>query len=333
MIFVVREKSVSLVSYSLRRAHKRVEGLGDRLAAVEELVDWGRFRPIISKLYLDDPVVGGRPHTDEVVLLKCLVLQSWYNLSDQELEYQLADRLSFQHFLGFPKTVPDYSTVWYFRERLTKTKALDRVWGELQRQLDEHGCTVAKGVIQYASIITADVGKKRQCREKKARKQGKKTGYTRKQRAHMDRDGSYTVKNGQVDYGYKLHQKCDVSRGFIRGVSVSTASLHDSQVDLSGSNDGVVYRDKGYAGVPVKHSKTRNKTMRKAYRGKPLTCKDKLWNKRVAKKRAPGERPFAVIKNVFHRGHTLIKTLPRIIVQQTFNAFSYNVYNLYTYIA
>src|SRR3989338_1703714 len=72
---------VSLVSFSLRQAHKRVERLGDRLVEVEKLVDWERFRPIIAKLYADDPKLGGRPHTDEVVLAKCLVLQSCYNLN------------------------------------------------------------------------------------------------------------------------------------------------------------------------------------------------------------------------------------------------------------
>ena len=90
-----------------------------------------------------------------------------------------------------------------------------------------------------------------------------------------------------------------------------------------------MYRDKGYAGVPPRYGK--DFTMRKAYRNTPLTKADKLWNKRIAKKRARGERPFAVIKNVFDRGHTLLKNLARVTVQLVFNAFAFNVYNLYTY--
>jgi IS5 family transposase len=321
---------ISLVGFSLRQAHTRVERLGDRLIDVEKLVDWERFRPIIAKLYADDPKLGGRPHTDEVVLAKCLVLQSCYNLADEELEYQIADRLSFQRFLDFPETIPDYSTIWYCRERLTESKQLDKIWAELQRQLDAHGFDIKKGVIQDASIITADVGKKRQYLEKKAAKEGKTIKYTPKQIAHQDQDASYTVKNNQVDYGYKIHQKCDVERGFIRSIAVSTAALHDSQVNLSKKGDPPTYRDKGYAGIPL-HPSIKDKTMRKAYRGKPLTKKDKLWNKRVSKKRARGERPFAVIKNVFDRGHTILKNIQRVTVQQTFNAFAYNVYNLATY--
>jgi len=323
------ETMVSLVGFSLRHAHKRVERLGDRLLAVEKMVDWERFRPLVAGLYDDDPETGGRPHTDEVVLVKCLVLQSWYNLADQELEYQLADRLSFQKFLGFPETIPDYSTIWYCRERLTQSNQLNKIWKELQHQLESHGFGVKKGVIQDASIVTADVGKKRQYLEKKATKEGRIITYKPKKLAHQDHDGSYTVKNDQVDFGYKIHQKCDVERGFIRSIDVSTASLHDSQIDLSKKGDPPMYRDKGYAGVPPRNSK--DFTMRKAYRNTPLTRADKLWNKRVSKKRAVGERPFAVIKRVFDRGHTLLKNLARVTVQQFFNAFAFDVYNLYTY--
>lgn len=322
---------VSFVSHSLRLEFQRVQGLVGRLLEVEKLVDWEAFRPIISKLYQDDAVIGGRPHTDEVVLLKCLVLQSWYNLSDQELEVQLADRLSFRQFLGFPESVPDYSTIWNFRERLTQSKQLGKIWKELQRQLDEHGCSVKKGVIQDASIITADVGKKRMQEEKKLEKQGKEPEYSEKQKAHMDSDGSFTVKNNQVSYGYKLHQKCDSKQGFIRSITVTTAAVHDSQIDLSSKNDPVMYRDKGYAGVSLQHAGVKDCTMRKAYRNTPLTKTDKSWNKRIAKKRSPGERPFAVLKKVFDRGHTLLKNIQRVIVQQVLNAFSYNIYNLHTH--
>lgn len=320
---------VSFTSYSFRQEFQRVQGLVGRLLEVEKIVDWERFRPMIANLYSDDEKTGGRPHTDEVVLLKCLVLQSWYDLSDQELEVQIADRLSFRQFLGYPESIPDYSTIWYCRERLTHNGELKKIWNELQKQLDANGCSIKKGVIQDASVITADVGKKRQYLEKKAAKEGKTIEYSPKQEAHQDKDGSYTVKKNQVDYGYKLHQKCDVERGFIHSIAVSTASLHDSKVNLIKPGE-TAYRDKGYAGIPLPPSVT-DKTMRKAYRGKPLTKADKLWNKRISKKRSSGERPFAVIKRVFYRGHTLLKNLYRVTVQQVFNAFAFNVYNLYTY--
>ena len=79
---------------------------------------------------------GGRPNIDEVVMVKLRVLQQWHGLSDPELEKQVADRISFMKFLGFPANISDFTTVWNFRERLAKTGKDRAIWAELQRQLD-----------------------------------------------------------------------------------------------------------------------------------------------------------------------------------------------------
>jgi len=63
-----------------------------------------------------------------------------------------------QHFLGWPEQPPDYSTVWQFRERLASTGTDKFLPAELQRQLDEKGLRVRKGVAQDASFIEADPG-------------------------------------------------------------------------------------------------------------------------------------------------------------------------------
>ena len=53
---------------------------------------------------------------DIVLMVTLLVLQSFYNLSDPELEREANDRISFMKFLDFPEKIPDQTTVWYFRE-------------------------------------------------------------------------------------------------------------------------------------------------------------------------------------------------------------------------
>ncbi|GAB6055646.1 hypothetical protein JCM15415_09620 [Methanobacterium movens] len=78
------------------------------------LIDWEAFRPVIRDMHDYQSERGGRPNNDEIVMIKMLVLQSWYGLSDPELERQLNDRISFQKFLGFPERFPDRSTVWSF---------------------------------------------------------------------------------------------------------------------------------------------------------------------------------------------------------------------------
>jgi len=95
-----------------------------------------------------------------------------YGLSDPELEFQCHDRLSFRNFLGFPDRIPDFTTIWKIRDRLKESGVDKKIWDELQRQLNVKGYRVKKGVIQDASFIEADLGKKRCQREKKARRQG-----------------------------------------------------------------------------------------------------------------------------------------------------------------
>ncbi len=250
---------------------------------------------------------------DPVLMVKLLVLQAWYGLSDPELERQASNRIDFMHFLGFPEKAPDYSTVWRFRERLAETGRDKLVWDELQRQLDEKGLKVKKGVVQDASFITADPG---HARLDKPRGDEAKT--------RRGRDGSWSVKCGKSYYGYKLHMKMDLGHGLIRELEASTASVHDSRVDLSLPGE-VVYRDKGYQGVEPRGW---DATMRRGARGHPLGIRDLLRNRRINRKRCPGERPFAVIKRVFGSGHVLVTSLDRVRVKLVFACLCFNLLQL-----
>ncbi len=106
----------------LAEAYLDVHGLGDRLPLIKEQIDWEKFRPIIASVFMDNKITGGRPHTDEVVIMRCMVLQQFYGISDEELEFQLTDRLSFRNFVGFEGGVPDFTTIWTIRERLKNAK-------------------------------------------------------------------------------------------------------------------------------------------------------------------------------------------------------------------
>ena len=301
--------------FMLNKAYDNVRKNGDKLAEVEVLIDWEAFRPIIAPIYHNNSPVGGRPNVDEVVMVKLLVLQQWYGLSDPELERQVDDRLSFQRFLGFPEKAPDYSTVWQFRERLAETGKDRLVWAELQRQLDEKGLKVKKGVVQDASFITADPG------HAPADKPRGKEAKTRR-----SRDGTWAKKGNKSSYGFKLHAKSDVDYGLIRDLETTPANVHDSRVDLSREGE-VAYRDKGYFGVEPRGY---DATMRHATRGHPLGIRDKLRNKRINRKRSPGERPFAVIKRVFNAGHMLVTTVKRVHVKMVFTCLCFNLLQLNT---
>jgi IS5 family transposase len=153
---------MTLTAYFLSQQYEKLAELGDRLGEVEKLIEWEKFRPLIRDIYHDDSLHGGRPHTDEIILIKLLILQQWYGLSDYELERQAIDRVSFFNFLGRPNSIPDRSTIWYFRERLTKNQKEDSIWIELQRQIDKLGLTINRGMIQDATFITSDPGHAKQ---------------------------------------------------------------------------------------------------------------------------------------------------------------------------
>ncbi len=102
---------------------------------MKEQINWKPFVPLVRSVYYDNKDTGGRPHTDELVIVRSMLLQAWYGLSDEELEFQCHDRLSFRNFLGFPETIPDFSTIWKARERLKNEATDKKIWSELQKQL------------------------------------------------------------------------------------------------------------------------------------------------------------------------------------------------------
>jgi transposase, IS5 family len=149
----------SFMSCGLRQAYDRLAKLGDPLAHANTLLNWEGFRPIAEELYNNKTEKCGHPNIDFVLMIKILVLQHWYSLSDQKMERELANNISFMNFLGFPETIPDSTTIWLFRERLAEKGKIDTLWQELQRQLDAKGLVVKEGSIQDATFIAADPGR------------------------------------------------------------------------------------------------------------------------------------------------------------------------------
>ena len=168
---------MSFNQFILKEQYEKVKGLGDRLELMKEQIEWKPFVPLVSKIFHDNEKEVGRPHTDELVIVRSMLLQGWYGLSDPELEFQCHDRLSFRNFLGFPEIIPDFTTIWKTRDKLKEKGIDDKIWNELQRQLDEKGYKIKKRVIQDTTFIECDLGRKRHYKEKQAKKKGDKLAY------------------------------------------------------------------------------------------------------------------------------------------------------------
>ncbi len=297
----------TLTDFALREKYAKVKKLRSRLEEMKSLLDWDAFVTLFPKKMTS----RGRPPYGRTLMIKCLFLQSWYSISDEELEFQIHDRLSFQQFLDYPKNIPDYSTVWRFREDLAENDLSDKIWNELKRQIDQKKIVVEEGTIQDARFIDADPGKKSSDKENRGREA----------KTSRSKDGTWTKKHGKRHFGFKLHTKVRRGSKLIEELAVTTARNHDNNIDLASEED-IVYRDKGYTGT-----KTKAKGNASMKRGK-LTVREERRNKRISKKRCQGEHQYGTMKRSFKAGMTKLTTTYRVFIQQLFVCAAYNLYRL-----
>lgn len=295
----------TLVDFALREKYAKVKQLRSRLEDVKLLIDWDS----VLGLFPDKVSNFGRPAYEKILMVKVLFLQSCYGISDEEVEFQIHDRLSFQQFLDFPESIPDFTTIWRFREELIEGDIIDKIWDEFHRQISAKGIEIKKGVIQDATFIEADPGKKH----------SGMVGRGRESKTSRSRDGSWTKKGKKSIFGFKSHTKVDVATKIITEIAVTTAKTYDGNVDLA-DPDEIVYRDRCYSG-----SGTRAKGNASMKRGK-LTPHELLRNKRISSTRCRGEHSYGTMHRSLKAGRTKLTTIPRVFIQQVFVCIAYNLY-------
>ena len=337
---------MDLVNYGLRERYEQLKKRGDKLAEIKNVIDWESLRPLLKDLFTNDTEQGGRPNYDEILMVKILFLQSIYNIVDESMETEIYANIRFVNFLDYPERVPDQNTIWLFRERLSKTGKDKALWKEVWRQFKERGITVRNGTIHDATFIESDPGHKRKEKpdmvdpqmppvssgkdyhdpEKKTKDEVKSALIDERRHSltRRSKDGTWTKKNNRSYFGYKLHTIQGVENDMIANYAVTTASVHDSQRDLS--IPGVVNcKDKVYFSVKGRGI---DATMDRAVRGHKLPIESIRRNLRITGKRSRGERPYSVMKRTFRGGHTFATTVPRVRVKAMFMCLGHNLFNL-----
>ncbi len=280
------------------------------LPRLAEMVPWENFRETLEKVHLKERKSNaGRKPIDAVLMFKLLVLQRLYNISDEELEYQVNDRLSFMRFLGLgiEEVVPDGTTVWLFRESLTQQGLVEDLFERLEAYLQQQGYRARGGQIVDATLIP--VPTQRNSREENRQiKQGKSPkewdGHSHKQ-CQKDVDARWTKKNGRSHYGYKNHISIDARYGLIRRYEVTDASVHDSQVlgaVLDGSNSSAkLWADSAYRSELIEWVLTSmgflSQVHERGHRNRPLTGRQKQKNRTRSRTRATVEHVFGSLVN------------------------------------
>jgi len=227
----------NLIDYALKTKYEKVSKLKKNLEEINKLINWRKFLNVFPK----KSSLVGRPEYEKILMIKILFLQACYSMSDEETEYNCYNRLDFQQFLGFPENIPDYSTIWRFREELTDGNKIEEIWDELQRQIANKGIIIEKGVIQDARFIHADPGKKNSGMDERGREA----------RTSRSADGSWTKKGEKNIFGFKEHIKIESKNKLILKIGLTTAKTHDGNVDLA-EEDEIILRDRGYSGCKTK---------------------------------------------------------------------------------
>ena len=307
-------------------ADKRLAALskqGDPLEAIGRLVPWEEFRGAIEAVVLtadaDKKSTAGRKPTDALVMFRMLVVQSLYNLSDEQAEYQVRDRLSFTRFLslGIEDRIPDGTTLWLFREKLAKAGLIEKLFAQFGRHLEAKGYIARGGQMVDASIVP--VPRQRNSREdNETVKAGKTPEDWEKKPAknrQKDKDARWTKKHNKSFFGYKNHVNADAKHKLIRRYDVSDASVHDSQkLDglLNKANTSEdVYADSAYRSAEteakLKARGFRSRIHRRGSRNHPLSDAQQEANRKKSRIRARVEHIFGAQENA--PGGRLVRTI------------------------
>jgi transposase, IS5 family len=264
-----------------------VAGGSSPLDRLMHLVKWYRFEKQLAPLRDGGP---GRPAWPPVVLFKALLLQSLYGLSDRELEEALCDRLSFRRFIGLSleESVPDHTVLSRFRNLLIEAKLLEKLFGELDRQLEKAGVMLKRGTMLDATLIEAV------------------SAPPSDERPSQDPDARFGGAKGKggFTFGYKAHVGVDDGSGLIRSVITTPANINDT-VPADGlirGDERTVWADAAYdTHARRAWLKTEGKKARIARRPNKhhpeLPPRLKRYNRLIARRRAAVETTFATLKN------------------------------------
>jgi IS5 family transposase len=284
--------------FEVQDCYDRLDKAGDPLVKLDAMVKWSELDKLLDPIRFKTGEKGGRPGTNPLVVVKCLLLQSLYNLSDDACEYMINDRLSFKRFLGLSTSqkAPDAKTIWLYRERIKHNKLHDKIFDWFAAQIEDAGYKAQEGQIIDASFIPTHkpTGKhKKQFAEE--------IPLTQAQASQIDPDATFTKKGKETHHGYKNHIQIDKKHKIIRKAKVTTASRHDSQefanlLDPEGNDDANVWADSAYYSEEsekmLKEKNLVSQVHERAYRNSPLSSDQKANNRVKSSSRVRVEHIF-----------------------------------------
>ena len=324
---------------------EKISKQNDPLEKLLKHIDFDFFRKPLEAFFSKgkdgNANMGGRPNYDYVMMFKILVLQRYYNLSDDNTEYSILDRLSFMRFLGLTisHAVPDAKTVWNFKNELAKGDMVNKLFNKLDNRLDKAGVIIHEGKMADATIVETprqrnSVEENEQVKAGEIPEEWQENPNKLRQK---DIDASWLKKNGETFYGYKDHIKADAKTKLITAYEVTSASVHDSEelenlLDKKEDQGQPFYADSAYRSEAIEESLEKknieSQIHEKGYRGHPLTKRQQQRNRKKSKVRARVEHIFGFMENSMNGVYLHCRSLVRAKAAIGLMNITYNLFRL-----
>jgi IS5 family transposase len=267
---------------------------------------------------------GGRPGTRVAILIRVMILQHLYGLSDPQAEEQLNDRLSFQKFVGLTaqERVPDETTICRFRQRLIECGLHENLLALLNRQLESRGYIVKRTTLVDATLVESS----RKRPDAQAAREGRAP----------DSDARYSRKYSQSYYGYKAHISSDADHQLVRRAIITSANANDADLleHVAPVDSTDLYADKAYDTKAnqawLRAHRIESQIAKKGAHHIKLTEKDREENRRKSRVRGGIERIFAHWKKWQDYRRVRYLGLIRNQLELTLKAVAYNLKRLAT---
>ena len=316
-------QQLGLADHLLNTRRKQSKMLS-KLSKIDDLVDW---KQVVNQIQVIDKTKsgkGGRPRKDPMWMIKAIFLQHLFNLSDPQLEDQLIDRLSFQRFTGInlDQEIPDFTTFWRFKEALIEHNLDQKIFEEINTQIEGHGLLVKKGTIVDAAIIESS---------NRPLSQQKRQQLSENPSSQIDTDARSTKKNNTWFFGYKGHIGVDIESKIIRKATFTPANVHDStQTEhLVSYDEASLFGDKAYGNFhhkcSARHYGWYYGVLEKPDRGQTLSKKQLKRNKQWSSVRGAVEHPFAHMKTKAGLSTMAAKNQARNGLRFVFNCIGWNL--------
>lgn len=295
------------------------------LMRLDKLIQWSPIGKLLRGIHVNEENPKGGPKAyNTLSMFKALLVGQWHSLSDPALEDALRLRLDFMLFTGFEiaDEAPDETTLCRFRNKLTEKGLYDRIFAEINRQLEEHGIKVkqAEAALVDATIVISAARPRKTIEENGEVKQS------------ADEDARWLTKGSKSYFGYRGYAIGDGEKGFIQHIHVRPANESEmKQLPqlLQYAHGRRLLTDKGFSSEEnreaVRKMGMKNGLSFKASRNRPLSFSQRLFNKIVARRRFRIEQAFGTLKRKFQMGRASYFGRVKVEAQMYYKAMCFNL--------